>query len=484
VARAAVTACVWETAEGHLARARRCADAAADELVTARVDTLAAHAALGEGRPTVALPLAERGLVTAEALGDYRLACDALEVIGRCWRLSDAAASEQAFDRARVIAETHGLDLWRARAMSELAWLDTLVGGGDERLRQARDLALECGAWAIAAHLELAHGQWLLLRFRMEECIVPLRRCAELADRLGMPLLQAIAHCTELLLQATRGDAGAVDRSAAAARAAVAAEPGMDGMVWAGRAMLALVEEDLDLARAHFDRADEEFARLPTTPQDPTRGLSVLLAVVQAASPEDAAALVAQADTADAAMTQLARGYLRFARAVALGRAGRRTDAESVFEEGSEQLGGLADGWLHHGYRLAAPAALEDGWGDPGRWLLETLSGFEDRGLARGADAVRSLMRAASLPVPRRGQAAAGLPQRWLSAGVTAREAEVLALLAEGLTNHEIAERVFLSSRTVERHLANIGAKLGTRTRSELVAAAARETAGGPQPST
>jgi DNA-binding NarL/FixJ family response regulator len=54
----------------------------------------------------------------------------------------------------------------------------------------------------------------------------------------------------------------------------------------------------------------------------------------------------------------------------------------------------------------------------------------------------------------------------------------VLVLLADGLTNREIAERVFLSPRTVERHLANVGTKLGTRTRSELVAMAARETAG------
>jgi DNA-binding CsgD family transcriptional regulator len=60
---------------------------------------------------------------------------------------------------------------------------------------------------------------------------------------------------------------------------------------------------------------------------------------------------------------------------------------------------------------------------------------------------------------------------------VTAREAEVLALLGEGLTNQEIADRVFLSSRTVERHLANVGARLGTRSRSELVALAARDTA-------
>jgi DNA-binding CsgD family transcriptional regulator len=475
VARAAVTACVWDTAEHHLARARELAD---DDLV-ARVDTVAAHAALGQGEPDTARALAEQALARAESLGEHELACEALEVIGRCWRLSDAAACEQAFDRARVIAETHGLPLWRARAMSELAWLDTLTGGDDTRLRSAHDLALACGAWAIAAHLDLAYGQWHLLRFHTDEGLALLRRCAERAERLGMPLLRAIAYCSEVLVHATMADAEEVERTAREATAEVADEPGMNGMVWAGRGMLALVEEDLALARAHFDRAAEEFARLPTTPQDPTRGLSVLLSVLESTEPAEAAALVARADTSDAAMTQLSRGYLRFARAVMLGRDGRGAEAEAEFAEGQEQLRDLADGWLHHGFRLAAPAAIEDGWGDPGRWLLETLDGFERRRLARGADAVRALMRAAGLTVPRRGKAAPGLPERWAMAGVTGREAEVLALLGEGLTNQEIADRVFLSSRTVERHLANVGVKLGTRTRSELVASAARESATG-----
>ncbi len=480
VARAAVTACVWDTAELHLARARELAGVAADDDLVARVDTVAAHAALGQGEPEAARLLAEEALTRAETLGEHELACEALEVIGRCWRLSDAAACEQAFDRARVIAETHGLPLWRARAMSELAWLDTLTGGDDTRLLQAHELAMACGAWAIAAHLDLAHGQWHLLRFHTADGLFHLHRCIDRAERLGMPLLRAIAYCSEVLLQATLGDSEAVETSAREATAEVDDEPGMNGMAWAGRGMLALVEEDLALARAHFDRAGEEFARLPTTPQDPTRGLSVLLSVLQSTDPDEAAALVARADTRDAAMTQLSRGYLRFARAVMLGRAGRHVEAEVEFAEGEEQLRSLADGWLHHGFRLAAPAAIDDGWGEPDRWLLETLDGFENRHLARGADAVRALMRNAGLAVPRRGKAAPGLPERWVAAGVTAREAEVLALLGEGLTNQEIADRVFLSSRTVERHLANVGVKLGTRTRSELVASAAREGATGP----
>ena len=57
---------------------------------------------------------------------------------------------------------------------------------------------------------------------------------------------------------------------------------------------------------------------------------------------------------------------------------------------------------------------------------------------------------------------------------MTAREAEVLARLAEGLPNRDIAARLYLSPRTVERHIANLTVKAGLRTRSELIAFAAR----------
>lgn len=52
---------------------------------------------------------------------------------------------------------------------------------------------------------------------------------------------------------------------------------------------------------------------------------------------------------------------------------------------------------------------------------------------------------------------------------LTLREIEVLQLLAKGYTNRQIAEQLSLSPRTVEGHRANLSAKLGLRSRVELV---------------
>jgi DNA-binding NarL/FixJ family response regulator len=59
-------------------------------------------------------------------------------------------------------------------------------------------------------------------------------------------------------------------------------------------------------------------------------------------------------------------------------------------------------------------------------------------------------------------------------AALTPRELEVVALLAEGLRNSEIADRLVLSPRTVDHHVSSVLSKLDARTRSEAVAAAIR----------
>lgn len=54
--------------------------------------------------------------------------------------------------------------------------------------------------------------------------------------------------------------------------------------------------------------------------------------------------------------------------------------------------------------------------------------------------------------------------------GLSAREGEVLALVARGQDKHEIARALYLSVKTVQNHVSTLLAKTGARTRAELVA--------------
>ena len=58
--------------------------------------------------------------------------------------------------------------------------------------------------------------------------------------------------------------------------------------------------------------------------------------------------------------------------------------------------------------------------------------------------------------------------------GLTPRELEVLLLIVEGKSNREVAETLFVSSRTVDNHVTNILAKLDVKSRTAAVAAARR----------
>ena len=69
---------------------------------------------------------------------------------------------------------------------------------------------------------------------------------------------------------------------------------------------------------------------------------------------------------------------------------------------------------------------------------------------------------------------------------LTEREREVLSLVAEGLTNREIGQRLFISEKTVSVHLSNLMAKLNASSRTEAVTVAVRRGLHdvlGPKPS-
>ena len=62
------------------------------------------------------------------------------------------------------------------------------------------------------------------------------------------------------------------------------------------------------------------------------------------------------------------------------------------------------------------------------------------------------------------------VPGQETVAGLTAREVEVIRLLASGKSNREIAEALFVSPKTVARHLSNIFTKTGATSRSGATA--------------
>ena len=61
---------------------------------------------------------------------------------------------------------------------------------------------------------------------------------------------------------------------------------------------------------------------------------------------------------------------------------------------------------------------------------------------------------------------------------LTRREAEVLALIRQGLTNREIGERLFISAKTAEHHVGRVLTKLGVKSRAEAAALATSAIAG------
>ncbi|MBK9179830.1 MAG: DUF2791 family P-loop domain-containing protein [Acidimicrobiales bacterium] len=117
----------------------------------------------------------------------------------------------------------------------------------------------------------------------------------------------------------------------------------------------------------------------------------------------------------------------------------------------------------------AALALADRGRPDDLRGLLApALATYASVGATLDADRVRAALRARGLRPPRATRPAEG----WDA--LTPAELQVVALVAEGATNQQIADRLYLSRRTVETHLRRVFTKLGTSSRVELAVAATR----------
>ena len=251
---------------------------------------------------------------------------------------------------------------------------------------------------------------------------------------------------------ALRRERSEAERLLALAQAAAPGDAEVDGMVWAGaRAMTAMLDDDRPGA---FDALQRGMAILPKHPQSPGhyRGMWPLL--LAAEDDPRAVEALAEAHRLGIDVNRINRGLLATAEAILCGR--RNDPAATTLMTSARAHLARYPVWRELALLVAAEAARDDGWGDPGRWLAEAAEEFTRHGLSA---------------LSARCAAAASSPgQRWAQLGISPREAEVLGLVADGLANKQIAARLSLSVRTVEKHVESLLRKTGCASRTQLVA--------------
>jgi len=334
--------------------------------------------------------------------------------------------------------------------------IDRLTRGAVGHLAVARDLAVSAGAVSLLAAIDLEIAQAHLGLADPDRASTPLTESLHASRRYRLGLLpDALAAAS--MLHALSSDRPGVDAVVAEATERFGCVPG--AVIASGRPVLALVQGDDQEALA---RLDEAAAIANSDTGAWWLGLRALLGLVVRGDGGRSGQIHGSGLPGD----PTTRAYVRYGAAVVAGRAGQAKEADAAVDAADALM---PPGWRrHHARRLVAEAALPDFWGNPAAWAGEALEFFDGTGLARLAVACRATLRHAGVPTRRRGRGESQVPPELYRLGVTSREIDILCLLAERMTNREIGDRLFVSPRTVETHVASLLRKAGLDTRAQL----------------
>ncbi len=342
---------------------------------------------------------------------------------------------------------------WRARC---------LVPEGSFELSRAIERA-PAGSPARGCAL-LARGHLLTTLGRAAEALADADEALALAGRLGHEGMAAHAHLVRNGALCAGGRVAEAAQEGAAARRLLAAQGDQLGLISldAQLAYLALLNEDIETALEYVERGLRQLGGSRERWLHASLYLIASLALYLAGRDIESTWTVTRAlqvkqeigDTLGTAFALEILGWLA-------SRSGSHPRAAWL-------LGSAGPLWQRTGGLLAATPRLERLRADAvarsqgalgGKRFAELLT----RGASQPLDAVVPFaLNQADSPADD-GGAKAGLPVQ-----LTAREQEIAALVADGLSNRQIAERLFISRRTVDAHLEHIFGKLGITSRVML----------------
>lgn len=471
LAWAAVTAARYEDAAARMHCVRRLLGRSDSAALAPAVNVVEAHLALvdpaaaGTDRVAEAERLARQAAEGAEQAGLAEIACQAWQLLALLERRHGFDAADACLERGLALATEHRLTTWQIGILLRLGANDFMRSGSSTLLERAHRAALDHGALVLMHNAEATLAMQAVLRADYTTARELTDRCAPATARLRNADNHRYVLVTRAIMSAHQGRRREMERALAEFRRWGGEESLQVPLVFGGRAVCALLQEDREQALRELDQALGWEEKHPSVFYlNGRHGLRPLLR-----------ALSGQGDLAEheavAADTPASlpwnRQFERLALAVREGRAGHRAPAEEAFEQ-AQQASRPFPMARALGRRLAAEAALADGWGDPVTWLRDAETYFHDAAVPAVASSCRDLLRQAGATVPQRRNGTSNVPERLRSQGLTAREYEVFVLLVSRLGNQEIAEKLYISSRTVEKHVASLLAKTGRPHRSAL----------------